>query len=571
MFCTACASFSPVAAPRCAACGSATGPRGWAAEAGRPPRRRVLRLLYVAPLLALLATGGLGLERYRADRADLAAWYALGAAAAAEGRYPEAIDAFAAAGGYRDADDRRAEAAAALAPYRVAYLDGLAALEGRRYDDAIAALLPVVRDLPGYRDGAARLAEARRGRAEALRHAAAEAEAKGDWLGAERALAALAAADPDDAALAGRLAALRRAHAPLVLARDEALYLVGPDGTDQRLVTDEVPAAWPAWSPDRTRIAFVSVDTSNLASTTGLYVVDADGTDLRRLAEEVGVYPPPVWSPDGTRLAYTSFAGWNSARDRGTISVRVVELATGRETDLTAAELALAIHPAWSPTGDRVAFVTKYRNPGEGIDDSPGDVYAATLATGELENLTDGRVPDAWRLAWSPTDERLLVYTARSQTWYEPARMGIRLLHARTGALSTVTAGSQNISVPVWSPDGSRFAFVEGSSVVRVRAQGRGETWINVAHPISDFVSWSPDGSALLAAAVDPKQPSILLPLDEGPGAQVPVQLRYDVDYPSMGPPVWSPATLDLPAGPPSVAGTARDPVSRESGVRSQE
>jgi Tol biopolymer transport system component len=570
MFCTACASFSPAAAPRCAACGSATGPRGWAAGAAPPPRRRVLRFLYVAPLLALLATGGLGIERYRAERADLAAWYALGEAAAAEGRYPEAIDAFAAAGGFRDADDRRAAAAAALAPYRVAYLDGLAALETRRYDDAIAALLPVARDLPSYRDGAARLAEARRGRVEALRQAAAEAEAKGDWLGAERALAALAAADPDDAAVAGRLAALRRAHAPLVLARGGALYLVGPGGGDERLVTDEVPAAWPAWSPDRTRIAFVSVDTSNLASTTGLYVVDADGTGLRRLAEEVGPLPP-VWSPDGTRLAYTSFAGWNSARDRGTISIRVVELATGRETDLTGAALALAFNPSWSPSGDRVAFVNKVRNPGEGIDDSPGDVYVATLATGELENLTDGRVPEAWRLAWSPTDERVLVYTVRSQTWYEPRRMGIRLLHARTGALSTVASGTQSIFAPVWSPDGSRFAFVEGSSVVRVRAQGRGETWINVAHPISSFVSWSPDGTALLAAAVDPKQPSILLPLDEGPGAQIPVQIRYDVDYPSMGPPEWSPIHLDLPPGPPSVAGTARDPVSRESGVRSQE
>lgn len=569
MFCTACAAFTPAPAPRCAACGcAASGPvaRWSGPRIVRAPsrRHRFLRLLYTLPLLALLAGGAVGVERYRATRADLGRWYERGVAAAAGGAYPEAIEAFAAAGGYRDADARHARSAAALAPYQVAYLDGLAALDAGRFDAAIAALLPVARDLPGYRDAAASLASARLGRLTMLHHQADGAEASRDWLGAERALALLAAADPDDAAVATRLAALRRAHAPLLFTRDHALYLTGPDLTDEHLVSNDLPAAWPVWSPDRTKIAFISHDTSDPTAVTALYTVDVDGGNLTRLASEVNDYPTPTWSPDGTRLAYTTVADWDGARERGAIGVRIVDVATRATTDPTGGHVPIALNPVWSPTGDRLAFVTKTRDLGAGVTASAGEIYVATLATGELTNVSQGRLPEAWTVAWSPADERLLVYTFRPQTWYEPAHTGLSELHARTGKLSTIFNGEQPVSAPVWAPDGSRYAFVEGTSVVHIRSRGLGEIWINVANPISTFLTWSPDGSALIAAASDPKQPSTLIPLNDGPGDQIPLPLIYDTDYPSMGPPQWSPLHPMSPPGAPTIAGTALDAADSE-------
>ena len=73
------------------------------------------------------------------------------------------------------------------------------------------------------------------------------------------------------------------------------------------------------------------------------------------------------------------------------------------------------------------------------------------------------------------------------------------------------------------------------------------------------FLAWSPDGSALLAAAADPKQPSFLIPLGEGLGQEELMLLTYDVVLPNAGPPVWSPFRPAPVAAPASIEGTAFD------------
>jgi Tol biopolymer transport system component len=150
-----------------------------------------------------------------------------------------------------------------------------------------------------------------------------------DWLAAERALVSLTAIDPTDPTNAEQLAALWREHGAIAFARDRALYTVGPDGADERLVTDAVPVIYPTWSPDRTRIAFVSADAEDTTGNVGLYVVNVDGSGLTRLADHVAYHTSPLWSPNGDFLAFTSFADYDVVHDQGVIAVHVVEVATG--------------------------------------------------------------------------------------------------------------------------------------------------------------------------------------------------------------------------------------------------
>jgi dipeptidyl aminopeptidase/acylaminoacyl peptidase len=574
MFCTACATLNPVAARCCVGCGAGLGD---AAERGAPPaapggsgrrrRRRttLTRTLSIVPLVALLVTGAVGTDRYRDDRAALAAAYDRGAEAEAAGRLDEAIVAYGRAGGYRDADARRASVLAALAPYRTAYLEGLAALDAGRFDEAIAFLAPVVRYLPNYEDAAARLAEARARRSEALLARAEDAEIRHDWLAAEAALAELLAENPDDPALQARLEAVRREHAPIVFTRDRQLLMIGPDLGDERLVTDEVPASWPVWSPDRSRIAFIAHAESS-DDDSRLYVVNSDGTGLRLLAQQFAAWTPwPAWSPDGTRIAYTSGLPFEGPHGRGLYSVRVVDVETAVETNLTANSLSFAAAPTWSPAGDRLAVIglVDRAEPSTSIAGVVGaDVFVLDLATRAVENVGQGRFPNAVYLTWAPTDDRLLIFGQREQTSRTPAASSIHQLDLTTGAVTNVHVGVQKVMPPVWSPDGSRFAYVEGEgeSVIRVRTRGRGEAWINVPGPLFGLLTWSPDGSALLAASFNPKQPSYLIPLDDGLGQEEPVLLVYDVVQPNVGPPVWSPLRPAPVAGPPSVGGSAHDP-----------
>ena len=60
----------------------------------------------------------------------------------------------------------------------------------------------------------------------------------------------------------------------------------------------------PAFSPDGTKIAFVSLE--NGAANPEIYVMDADGSGRTRLTTSAGNDFDPAWSPDGTKIAFMS-------------------------------------------------------------------------------------------------------------------------------------------------------------------------------------------------------------------------------------------------------------------------
>jgi Tol biopolymer transport system component len=401
---------------------------------------------------------------------------------------------------------------------------------------------------------------------------------RGDWLAAERALAQLVALDPGDEGRAAELSRFRREHAPVIFTRDEALYLASPASPEGWKLPVDVPAAWPVWSPDRGRIAFVSAGEDGQLA---LYVVAVDGTGLTRLGERLRPYEPPVWSPDGTRIAFLSSAaldGLDLAIDPAVAAVsasvpgaaraiplrepalRVVEVATGRIVDPTGGAASAVMSPSWSPGGDRLVFVSRSADElDQRLEDVPGgELQVVDLTTGALSRPDGGRISFPWRVAWSPSREAVVVWTRAPGQAYDADRVPLYLLDMTTGLATDLNLGRARVTMAAWSPDGASFAYAEHGDRVRIRSLAGGDRTVLLVEQVTEFLSWSPDGAALIVAGGG--RPSQIVTLaGAGAGRSTAFPLIYDTTRRLAGPPRWAPLNPVSDPRPASVGGTAWD------------
>ena len=241
-------------------------------------------------------------------------------------------------------------------------------------------------------------------------------------------------------------------------------------GAAVKLVSD---AYYPAWSPDGREIAYVTGRMGNR----DLWVIPAAGGQPRRLVRDESFDYHPSWSPDGKWIAYASFDL------PPTFSIRIVS-AAGGEARTIVKEPTLLMRPVWSADGRTLLFS---RTSGGGATNIWKVALGRDLApAGAIERVTLGEGNDLY-LSGPDASGRLAFATIkhRSDIWE---------LTVETGALRQVTDETVTEDYASLSADGKTLALIsnrDGSAAVWTAGLD-GRLLTRVGGGV--FPRWSPDG-----------------------------------------------------------------------------
>ena len=186
-----------------------------------------------------------------------------------------------------------------------------------------------------------------------------------------------------------------------------------------------------AWSPDGTAIAAIDLSTSG-SPHGDLWLTPVNGGRPSLLYAGDTPMPmqgKPAWSPDSTQIAITVATAPAPTPDAdGAIpdvpqEWAVLVVPVGEEGQVR--EVGRGIAPAWSPTGDRLAYLA---NPSDGGPAAVGDIIVVKPAEGEGDAIPAAPIAPG---------------TALSDYSSEGVRGAVWRAHP-----------------PIWSPDGSKLLFI---------------------------------------------------------------------------------------------------------------
>ncbi len=279
----------------------------------------------------------------------------------------------------------------------------------------------------------------------------------------------------------------------------------------KQLTTGTDYNSFPRWSPDGSRIAYISMGSDYIAS---LYVMDGNGRNKKRLTNNIHCQTPD-WHPDGNKILFVA----NSSQGGEEFDICLYDLEKNSYETLFQRP-GVEEQPSFSPDGKKIIFSSTNENSNLPFSHRDTEIWERDLRTGE-ERIICSHPAQDHAPVYSPDGKHIAFISHRNDRDKEKLIAEIKNIHSSINPKDIKTVDAAIVALQNLDMD---------SEVCVVNVDGTNLRQLTFNNGLDAGVRWSPCGKYLVYSSAPKDRTSIerLKIIEVETGNNIPLEYNRD-------------------------------------------